>query len=89
MKQQKYIAIGLLLCLISVCLTSCDGCSSNLEEFGSRSELFNADLDGDGDYGDRSGEYNNPSFKSSNHVHIDEHIPWNNCDICGKHKVDW
>lgn len=30
------------------------------------------------------------SFKSApRHVHIDKHIPWNMCDICGKHKVYW
>lgn len=31
---------------------------------------------------------NSPSFKSS-HAHIDEKIPWNECDICGLHKVYW
>jgi len=30
-----------------------------------------------------------PTFKGSGHVHVDEHIPWNECDICGKHKLYW
>ena len=30
-----------------------------------------------------------PTFRGNRHVHIDEHIPWNECDICGKHKVYW
>lgn len=30
-----------------------------------------------------------PTFKGSRHVHVDEHIPWNECDICKKHKLYW
>lgn len=30
----------------------------------------------------------NPSF-TGNHYHVDNHIPWNECDICGLHKVYW
>ena len=30
-----------------------------------------------------------PTFKGSGHVHVDKHIPWNECDICGKHKLYW
>lgn len=30
------------------------------------------------------------TFKSARkHTHIDKHIPWNLCDVCGKHRVDW
>lgn len=33
--------------------------------------------------------YGSPSFRGSSHEHIDKHVPWNECDICGKHKVYW
>lgn len=30
------------------------------------------------------------TFKGAKkHIHIDEHIPWNLCDVCGLHKVHW
>lgn len=59
--KKKTIFLGTLLTLGFACFSfaSCNSCT---EEGASR--LFDArwDLDNDGDYGDRSGEYN-PSFK--------------------------
>lgn len=63
--------------------SSCSSC----EEHASRLYDINVDLDGDGDVGDRGGEYN-PSFKGKC-VHVDNKIPWNECDRCGLHKVYW
>ena len=76
------LAIG----TISISLTSCNGCT---EEAVSKMYDVNVDLDDDGDYGDRSGQTNQRNINFKHHTHIDEHIPWNECDICGKHKVYW
>lgn len=67
----------------SISFSSCSSC----EENASRYYDINVDLDGDGDVGDRGGEYN-PSFKGKC-KHIDNKIPWNQCDKCGLHKVYW
>jgi hypothetical protein len=84
MKKLIYlISIVIVACLFATSFSSCSGCESN----ASRYYDVNVDLDGDGDYGDRSGR-KDPSFKGG-HTHIDQHIPWNECDICGKHKVYW
>lgn len=37
-------------------------------------------------YDDYNSEGSNINFKGG-HVHIDEDMPWNVCDICGKHVV--
>ena len=76
------LAIG----TISISLTSCNGCT---EEAVSKMYDVDVDLDDDGDYGDRSGQTNQRNINFMQHTHIDEHIPWNECDICGKHKVYW
>ena len=56
------------------------------------------DLDGSDDSpawlsgGYEANPYSNSShlsFHGSGHIHIDEKNPWNNCDICGLHKVYW
>ena len=30
-----------------------------------------------------------PVFKGSGHVHVDEELPWKECDICKKHELYW
>lgn len=30
-----------------------------------------------------------PGFRGNNHAHVGDHIPWNECDICGKHVSRW
>lgn len=80
----KKFLYALCIAVISISLlTACSG----TESFMSRAYDAEWDLDGDGDYGDRSGE-NNVSFKGRCN-HVDNHIPWNECDKCGLHKVYW
>ena len=40
------------------------------------------DINGDGQAGREI------NFRGG-HVHVDDKLPWNECDICGKHKVYW
>ena len=61
MKKLIYlISIVIVACLFATSFSSCSGCESN----ASRYYDVNVDLDGDGDYGDRSGR-KDPSFKGS------------------------
>ena len=88
-KMLFFNRIAQVLILASTCLiegitfSSCSSC----EENASRLYDINVDLDNDGDAGDRSGNYN-PSFKGKCN-HVDDHIPWNECDKCKLHKVYW
>ena len=66
-----------------ITVSSCSSCEENASRFYD----INVDLDGDGDEGDRGGTYN-PNFKGKCN-HVDKHIPWNECDNCGLHKVYW
>lgn len=74
------------LCVTAIAISLLTACSGT-ESFMSRAYDAEWDLDGDGDSGDRSGE-NNVSFKGKCN-HVDNHIPWKECDKCGLHKVYW
>lgn len=56
-------------------VSSCNSCT---EEVASRLWDIDADLDGDGDSGDRSGKYN-PSFKGKNTIKNSCNIRRHNC----------
>lgn len=59
--MKKIVFILMSFSFVLVALSSCS-CSTG-EEYASRLYDVNVDMDGDGDAGDRGGEYNNVSFK--------------------------
>ena len=60
--MKKYFKLFFISAFIVVGLFSCSGCEEGLSKAG----IMDVDLDGDGDYGDRGGEYN-PSFKGTSY----------------------
>lgn len=74
--MKKIVFILMSFSFVLVALSSCS-CSTG-EEYASRLYDVNVDMDGDGDAGDRGGEYNNVSFKGGERVTLTNKP----CDVC-------
>lgn len=80
--KKKTILLGISLMLLAgLSLSSCDSCGRT-ERFIDDAGYGSWDIDGDGEAGREI------NFKGKCN-HVDDHIPWKECDKCGLHKVYW
>lgn len=80
MKKLLLSICAILVLCLPISLSSCS--SEKAEQTISDMGYGDWDINGDGQAGREI------NFRGG-HVHVDDKLPWNECDICSKHKVYW